>query len=144
MNSEGRQLFLCSFLSYGQRPKESSSVQGRVFVSAFTEQDGKQWNTTLHYLFFHLQMPQSSFLPHFHKQSIISTLISSRYVISYVFIFDLFDMNYKALYKVGNLHWVIISNVIIKSFKLNKSVVLLCLIIKQFQYNIRIQNFRVW
>lgn len=49
-------------------------------------------------------------------------------------------MNYKVLYKVGNLHWLIISSAIIKSFKLNKSVVLLCLIIKQFQYNIRIQT----
>lgn len=49
-------------------------------------------------------------------------------------------MNYKVLYKVGNLHWLIISNAIIKSFKLNKSVVLLCLIIKQFQYNIRINT----
>lgn len=33
-------------------------------------------------------------------------------------------MNYKVLYKAGNLHWVIVSNVINKSFKLNKYVVL--------------------
>lgn len=49
-------------------------------------------------------------------------------------------MNYKVLYKVENLHWVIISNVIIKSFKLNKSVVLTLSNFKQLQYNIRIQT----
>lgn len=49
-------------------------------------------------------------------------------------------MNYKVLYKVGNFHWVIISNVIIKSFKLNKSIALTLSNFKQLQYNIRIQT----